>query len=223
VDKQGETVREFGGQGTVAAQESILFGIRNFIRSHGILAVIIVATNEEDRYLLTQFIHANNDCVRVVVLGATRLFMRGSTSQFRGDLIISSFPMMSRTYDWTVPDWWEPHPVSRMFSDDDSQGNYVAALDLLCCKASTALPGARSAATAPEYAGPPWGEPTGTSQWRTAPIYLAALGGDASWPVWEKPGNGLKEVQNRQSGAMMPFPFCRHFGISSSTEAPSPR
>lgn len=197
VDKQGDTVREFGGQGTVAAKESVLFGISNFIRSHGILAVIIVATNEEDRYFLTQFIHANNDGVRVVVLGATRLFMRGSTSQFRGDLTISSFPMMSRTYDWTVPESWNPHPVSRTFPDDYSQGNYVAALDLLGWPDSVAAFGPRSPATAPEYAGPPWGEPPGTSQSRTAPpIYLAALGGDASWPVWEEPGGGLNQASS---------------------------
>jgi hypothetical protein len=44
---------------------------------------------------LTRFLHANNAGVRVVILGATRLFMRGSTAQFRDDMMVSGFPFSS--------------------------------------------------------------------------------------------------------------------------------
>jgi len=85
---EGDSVRSFGGAGTQAAKESVLFGISEFLREHRILAVIIEATNEEDRFFLTQFLHAHNSGVRVVVIGGTRVFMRNATAQFRGDMIV---------------------------------------------------------------------------------------------------------------------------------------
>lgn len=198
-DKEGDTVHEYGGPGTVAAKESVLFGISNFLRSHGIAAVIIVATNEEDRYFLAQFLHANDDGVRVVILGATRLFMRGSTAQFRGDLMISDFPMLSRVYRWTLPcpadgcSGSHPLPVARIFSDDYSHGNYIAALDLLGWPKD--VEGQARYAAPPEYAAPPWGDSSADPELRIAPpMYLSGLGGDATWPVWEDAGSFISQT-----------------------------
>ena len=93
--RSGDSISMFGTDEGVAAQESVLFGIPEVIRSHGIHAVFIVATSEEDSPFLTRFLHANNAGVRVVISGATRLFMRGSTAQFRGDMMVSGFPLPS--------------------------------------------------------------------------------------------------------------------------------
>ncbi|MFP5237661.1 MAG: hypothetical protein ACLGSD_17335 [Acidobacteriota bacterium] len=216
-DKEGDTVHEYGGPGTVAAKESVLFGISNFLRSHGIAAVIVVATNEEDRYFLARFLHANDDGVRVVILGATRLFMRGSTAQFRGDLMISDFPMLSRVYQWTLPcpadgcSVPHPLPVARIFPDDYSHGNYIAALDLLDWPQD--VEGHAQYAAPPEYSAPPWGDSSAHPELMIAPpMYLSGLGGDATWPVWEDAGSFI-------SPSIAPKPTQQSLGPTSAPRA----
>ena len=58
-ESEGDTVKSFGGSSTIAVQESILFGISEFLKKHAIRAVIIAATNEEDRFFfsLNSFTH----------------------------------------------------------------------------------------------------------------------------------------------------------------------
>src|ERR1035438_8689364 len=112
---QGDKVRKFGGEATTLAQESVLFAISEFLKAHKIRAVIIRATSAEDRQFLTQFLHANNSGVRVAMLGATRAFMRGSTAQYRGDMLIGDMPMLPLLHDWTGRD--EDHGA-RIFPDE---------------------------------------------------------------------------------------------------------
>jgi hypothetical protein len=176
--RSGDSVRVFGGDETVAAQESVLFGISGFLRSHSIRAIVIVATSEQDSYFLARFFHAYDSGVRIVVIGSSRLFMRGSTSEFRGDMTVSSFPLFPALYDWTDPNPGGHDQTKITFPNDSSQGEYIAVRDLLWPN-NQKLPR--------EYSRPGW-ESVG-SGWKGAgarldpPVYISALGGGNVWPV----------------------------------------
>ena len=172
-ESEGDTVKSFGGSGTIAAQESVLFGISEFLKTHGIRAVIISATNEEDGYFLSQFLHAHNADVRIVVTGTSRMFLRGQTAQFRGDLVIDDFPFFSRLHDWT---WGGRETPAYVFANDVAEGTFFAAVDLLADEGAVANP------WHPEYSEPSWNGPPSK---RYPPMYVVALGGYRTWPVSE--------------------------------------
>jgi hypothetical protein len=212
-DEQGEgdSVRSFGGPGTIAAQESVLFGISDFLKAHGIRAVIVSATNEEDRYFLTQFLHAHNGGVRVVVVGSTRLFMRGSTSQFRGDLIVDEFPMLPRLRDWTAGPSDLP---ARTFADDEAEGTYYAAVDMF----KEWQLRTKRYQWFPEYSEPDW---TGNgARAQRPPMYVAALGGNSAWPVSEDAGAQLTQDGSDRFRAELPFTLFKHNLPAMSEDAP---
>jgi len=219
----GESIRSYGGVDTVAAQESVLFGISDSLRAHGIRAVLTVATSEQDSYFLTQFIHANNPEVRIVVLGSSRQFMRGSTAQFRGDMIMGSFPFLPRLYDWTAPQlrigqgeaqpdqesgYLEHDRTEHIFPNDTSQGEYIAVRDLLWNSYHESLPH--------EYAHPGW-QPQ-ANELRPS-LYISALGGESAWPVSESEPTPESDKTDGNSHAVsflsMPFAFAEHFGQSN--------
>ena len=189
-DQSGDSIRTFGGDETIAAQESVLFGISEFVRSHAIHAVIIVATSEEDSYFLTRFLHAHNAGVRVVVIGSSRLFMRGSTAQFRGDMMVGSFPLLPRLYDWTdpnPPDDLAHDQTEHVFPNDSSQGEYIAARDLLW-EGDASLPR--------EYSSP---VRESKIVGLKPSVYISALGGGAAWPIFEE--NPVAELEKKPSAA----------------------
>jgi hypothetical protein len=210
----GDTIRAYGGVDTVAAQESVLFGISDFLRGHGIRAVIVVATSEQDSYFLTQFVHANNVAVRIVILGSSRQFMRGSTAQFRGDMMVGSFPLLPRLYDWTAPEGSqgsgnsERNKTEHTFPNDLSQGEYIAARDLLW-ERGRPLPH--------EYSRPGWEPQTNVLR---PPVYISALGGGSVWPISELEPKPESEPDGRDSSPSpwrlsMPFAFAERFGETS--------
>jgi hypothetical protein len=208
---EGDTIRSFGGPETIASQESILLGISEFVKEHGIRALIVSGSNEQDLYFLTQFFHAHNSRVRIVVVGNTRLFLRGSTAQFRGDMMVSSFPTMPLLHDWTAT---EDDRAAPIFADDVSQGIYFAALDLFN----------KTSDSFPEYSEPTW-NPNGTRVLRP-PIYVVALGSDATWPVAEERGTWFVRPDPTSSPAgaehfrvEMPFTYA---GDTEGTK-PQPR
>jgi hypothetical protein len=219
--RNGDSIRMFGTDETVAAQESVLFGISEFIRSHGIQAVIIVATSEEDSYFLTRFLHANNAGMRVVILGASRLFMRGSTAQFRGDMMVSGFPQLPRLHDWTKVDTVRQDPTYHVFPNDSSAGAYMAVRDLLY--------GLRTYSIPHEYLRPDWGRHTVDLR---QPVYIAALGGGAAWPVSElddsrgfiasapAPSEGNNASAPATWRLTMPFAFGTHLRPDNKLQPP---
>ncbi len=231
-ESQGDSVRSFGEAATVAAQESILFGISEFLKAHGIRAVIISATNEEDRYFLAQFLHVHNAGVRIVVIGSTRVFMRGNTAQFRGDMVVDNFPMLPRLLDWTGG-WQEVSEaklrdtMATLFADAESEGVYFAAIDLFTeprCPngAGTCAQSELRFRGYPEYSEPNW-NPTSPHELRP-PMYVAALGSNATWPVSESKGNGWSAGTGHPWYVAMPFKlFRRDPAISVDTPPPAAR
>jgi hypothetical protein len=176
---EGDSVRSFGGASTIETQESILLGISDFLKSHNIRAAVISATNPEDTYFLSQFFHAHNSDVRIVTVGATRLFLRGATAQFRGDLVVDDFPMLPRLNDWTagnpqsLAEW---SYIEHVYSTGYSKGTYMATIDLL------ARPDFENNVYRPypEYSMPDWGSQRSVQR---PPMYLTSLGSETLWPV----------------------------------------
>jgi hypothetical protein len=194
---EGDSVHKFGGTATVAAQESVMFGISEFLKKHDILAAMILASNEQDRYFLTQFLHANNSRVRVVVLDPTRIFLRGSTSQFRGDLFVGEFPLLPWLHDWTVG---RDVMAGHIFADHTSQGIFYASIDLFADKAQPLR-------WYSEYSEPDW---TGTNPVLRPPMYLVALGGNATWPIAEQTPNPVSSTSTDPWQMAMPFVLFSH-------------
>jgi len=204
----GDSVRSFGGSDTVAAQESVLFGISDFLKTHSIRAVIISATNEEDRYFLAQFLHAHNSNIRIVVFGNTRLFMRGVTAQFRGDLVVDSFPMLPRLHDWTRG-WLRPgmqDAAARIFADSVSEGTYFAALDLFAEPHEIGPATSQSAAQFKwysEYSAPNW-NPAVTPLARP-PMWIVGLGSNSTWPIADDAESAMLSGNKDAWHGKMPF------------------
>lgn len=190
---EGDTVPSFGKEGTVAQQESILLGISTFIKTHHIRAVIISATNVQDLYFLSQFLHVNNNGLRIVLVGSTRLFLRGNTAPFRGDLVVDSFPMLPRLPEWTTGALGTAGSVSaeHIFSTGFAEGIYFSTIDLLADRQT-------SVRWLPEYSEPQFAarhdsQSGGRSAAQTVsaatapefrpPMYLSAFGVNSVWPA----------------------------------------
>lgn len=188
----GDTIKSFGGSSSLALQEGILLGISGFIKTHPIRAVVISATNPEDSYFLVQFLHAHNSNVRVAVLGSSRLFLRNSTAQFRGDMIVDDFPMLPTLPDWTGA---QSGSVVRIFADDVAEGIFFASLDLF--EARDQLP-----QWLPEYSSPLWSE-----SWRTSypPMFVVAVGNSTNWPLYENAWSPYRPADSGAWQVSMPF------------------
>jgi len=222
---EGDTVRKFGADATTLAQESVLIAISEFLKAHRIGAVIIRATNPEDRQFLTQFLHANNSGVRVAMLGATRAFMRGSTAQYRGDLLATDLPLLPLLHDWTGRD---DDRAERIYADDLAQGTYFATLDLFKEPTVTAQVSPNSSATSPgsnkqykwypEYSAPNWD--TNATPVLQPPMYVVALGSDATWPVAVDPGKPAPTTDPSRVSVAMPFTLFGH-NLPTMTQAPT--
>lgn len=216
--RDGDTIRSFGSATTIASQEAILFGISEFLKFHGVRAVIVSATNVEDLVFLTQFLHAHNAGVRIVLIGGTRLMMRGAMSQFRGDLFVDNYPMLPKLHDWTS---LGPNRAAEVFADDVAEGTYFAAIDLLGdpseCK-SDKISQTVSNEAVPNYSLPrfcdmlerpqEYSEPTwdaGKTLLRMPPIYVAAMGSQATWPIAENPRQQKFDTGESNWRVTMPF------------------
>jgi hypothetical protein len=212
----GDSVRSFGGENTLAAQESILLGISEFLKTHQIRAVMISASNEEDCLFLTQFLHAHNGNVRVVVVGATRVFMRGQAAQFRGDLMVDSFPMLPRLHDWTR---MKDDYSARIFADSEAHGTYFATIDLFA--QPQIIDGVTKYKWFPEYSEPFWTKNTMVQQ---PPMYVVALGDNATWPVAEDLGTQFPPDANGAKDSFsvkMPFTLFAHDLSGAKSAQPS--
>jgi len=209
-ESEGDTVKSFGGSATTAAQESVLFGISEFLKKHAIRAVIIVATNEEDRYFLSEFVHAHNSDVRILVIGATRVFMRGSTAEFRGDLLVDDLPQLPRLHDWTGGNQDFPAYV---FANDTSQGTFFAAIDLLAKDQKLHQ-------WYPEYSEPYW---RGDAPDRYPPMYVVALSGNLTWPVSVFKEHQLQTGKDGSWDVEMPFTLLGNTPKQALNPAPNPR
>ena len=127
---RGETdsIEPFSGQSLALTQEAQLYGIVNSLRSHAIRFVILRSTNSLDYLFLARFLHRAYPDVFIVTMGSDMLFGREiDSTEFRGVVALTTFPLLPRGQDWTKQITPLPQHAHRVFGSDIMEGTYLAA------------------------------------------------------------------------------------------------
>jgi hypothetical protein len=122
-----DTVRSYSNQLTPLAQEAILLDIARQLKEANAQFIILKSTNSLDQIFLTEFLHRAYPEGRVVISGSDLLFGRGAESRLmRGAMSLSAYPL----FDPFGPAATTGLNKSRIFAEDFSAGEYLAAHDL---------------------------------------------------------------------------------------------
>lgn len=195
-----DTVPIYSGESSAIAQEAYLYGVVSYLRVHHTQYLILRCTNPLDFLFLSRFFHRAYPQARIVTVGSDLLFRREiDTTEFRGVLSLSSYPLLPGDQHWSkiTEDQWESLPHDHLIFDGNlMEGVYIAARYLL--SSSTSLGGGplsnpgdpvRPIAidrtfTTPDYADPFWlhsAEETNLSS--HPPTWVATVGRDGYWPL----------------------------------------
>jgi hypothetical protein len=184
-----DTVQLFSGTNIALTQEAQLYGIVNTIKTHGIRYIILRSTNSLDYLFLTRFLHRAYPEAYIVTMGTDLLFGREvDSTEFRGVVALSSFPLLPRGQDWTQQVQNTAQHAHRVFGGYTMEGGYLATRFLMTDPEVTPeetrsrepfLHPAKP--DIPDYAFPFWNRQEGlTSQPAT---WLAVIGRDGYWPL----------------------------------------
>lgn len=189
-----DTVRSYGGQLTPLAQESVLLNISDTLAMRKIQFVVLRSTNSLDQIFLGRFLRRTVPEIRVVMDGADLLFRRGDEgASLRGVMVLSTYPLLTSQQDWTSTrygplSWWQllvPPPPSgeggsyRIFGEDNAQGIYVAARELIPDRGS-----ALESLLVADYAPPEWARSRCNEDSDLRPAsWLTVIGHRQFWPV----------------------------------------
>ena len=201
-----DTVAIYSRHEAAIAQEAYLYGLVDYLRSHHTRYLILRCSNPLDFLFLTQFFHRAYPEARVVTIGSDLLFRREiDTTEFRGVLALTSYPLIGRGQHWTsITDAAMdrlPHQ-HRVFEGHLLEGIYLASRYLFYHEPmNTPLlihdAGAPDPLTgfwqpiqidrafqSPDYADPYWFDRAGVQPASThPPTWLAAVGRNGYWPV----------------------------------------
>jgi hypothetical protein len=184
-----DSMHRYSGQLTPLAQESVLLGMASILRERRIQFVVLRSTNTLDQIFLSQFLRRSYPSVRIVIDGSDLLFHRGSEgSSLRGVMLLSSYPLLTWEQDWTPSSLTQRSRSYRVFSEDASEGLYIAARNMLS--------GGHDSETVAihDYASPFW-----TSHRRGIPsanrpaTWISVIGHQDFWPVAVLDSHTLKE------------------------------
>ena len=197
-----DTIPNFGGRITPVAQEAILYGVVSNLRSHHSRYLLLRCTNPLDFLFLTRFFHRAYPEGRIVTVGSDLFFRREiDTTEFRGVLSLSSYPLLPRNQHWThVSQRSEdarPLPHTHRTPDSHDEGIYLAARYLFDNAKSWSNPPAKDNAAGlqpplllpfkenlSDFADPFWmHDPSGPLETIQAPTWLSVVGRDGYWPV----------------------------------------
>ncbi len=123
-----DSIEPFSGQGMALTQEAQLYGIVNLLKTHGIRYIILRSTNSLDYLFLVRFLHRAYPTAYIVTMGSDMLFGREvDSTEFRGVLALSVFPLLPSGQDWTAQTANVPQHAHRVFGSDIMEGVYLAA------------------------------------------------------------------------------------------------
>ena len=195
---ESDSIEPFSGQGMALTQEAQLYGIVNSLKTHAIRFVILRSTNSLDYLFLTRFLHRANPEVFIVTMGSDMLFTREiDSTEFRGVIALTTFPLLPRGQDWTQQDANLPQHAHRVFGSDIMEGVYLAARFLTTDNqpgSETACGGNlltytgrdrphcidRGKEDIPDYAPPFWDR----NPMQAVPsTWLSVIGRDGYWPL----------------------------------------
>jgi hypothetical protein len=155
--EDSDTVAAYSKQQSALGEESELYGLVSFLRAHHSQYVLLRSSNPLDYLFLSRFLHHAYPEGRVVTVGADMLFRREiDTTEFRGTMALTSYPLLPRLQHWTQltqastkdqppikdqPPTKDQHPTKnqhpikghahRVFSSDGEEGIYLATRALL--------------------------------------------------------------------------------------------
>ena len=190
-----DTIPAYSGHLTPVSQEAMLYGIVSYMRAHHTRYVLLRCSNPLDFLFLTRFFHRAYPEGRIVTVGSDLLFRREiDTTEFRGVLSLSNYPLLPRNQHWSMlSEKASPMPghAHRAFETATVEGTYLAARYLFSSGDQLARPLIASTYLSlplmellPEYADPFWlHTPTEPIHESRAPIWLVVVGRDGYWPV----------------------------------------
>lgn len=189
--KISDAVPNYSGSVLALSQEAYLFGVVSFMRAHHTRYLLLRCTNPLDFLFLTRFFHRAYPQARIVTVGSDLLFRREiDTTEFRGVLSLSSYPLLPLDQHWSriTEEPWEDEPHDHLvFESHLQEGMYIAARYLLRDDAASGVPlQIDRAIPTPDYADPFWlaQNPLGSDGISThPPTWLTAVGRDGYWPV----------------------------------------
>ncbi len=229
IDEITDTIPAYSGSVSAVAQEAYLYGVVSFLRTHHARYLVLRCTNPLDFLFLTRFFHRAYPEARIVTIGSDMLFRREiDTTEFRGVLSLSSYPLLPRGQHWakiTEADWEkEPHE-HLVFESHLSEGTYIAARYLLQEDTGAGSNDAQSpvelarAFPTPDYAAPFWSMPARETPDLAQPdTWLTVVGRDGYWPlavlgIPEGQSSGEQHFYTKglvKMLEMLPFPHKQH-------------
>jgi hypothetical protein len=193
-----DTIRSYSGQQTALDQEAELYELVSFLRAHHTRYLVLRCTNTLDDLFLTRFFRRTYPEGQIITMGSEDLFRREvDTSEFRGTMMLSNFPLIPRQQHWARLSKAQKDP-HRVFATDVMEGTYIAARFLLdqnpetlegityeqFGKVPTAAHFNHFKENIPEYADPFWQHAGDAHPSCTRPpTWLAAVGVDGNWPI----------------------------------------
>ena len=186
-----DTIEPFSGNNLALTQEAQLYGIVNTLKTHGIRYIVLRSTNSLDYLFLTRFMHRAYPTAYIITTGSDLLFGREvDSTEFRGVVALSSFPLLPRGQDWTKQIENVPQHAHRVFGSYTMEGDYLAGRFLITDpgvgsdEIKSQLPFRHPAkADIPDYALPFWEEPAGEGTDAQPATWLGVIGRDGYWPL----------------------------------------
>jgi hypothetical protein len=184
-----DTVQLFSGTNIALTQEAQLYGTVNTLKTHGIRYIVLRSTNSLDYLFLTRFLHRAYPEAFIITIGTDLLFGREvDSTEFRGVVALSSFPLLPRGQDWTQQLPNTAQHAHRVFGGYTMEGAYLASRFLITDPGVTpdeirsGEPFLHPAKPdIPDFESPFWDRQEGlTSQPAT---WLAVIGRDGYWPL----------------------------------------
>lgn len=197
-----DTIEPFSGPNMALTQEAQLYGIVNTLRTHSIRFVVLRSTNSLDYLFLTRFLHRAYPAAYIVTMGTDLLFGREiDSTEFRGVIALSSYPLLPRGQDWTRQTDYLLQHAHRVFGSYTMEGDYLAMRYLITDPSPE--PGEpqpyvhRNKADLPDYSPPFWNSSSRVwdsrnqvwySNLKAAPFrqpstWMAVIGRDGYWPL----------------------------------------
>ncbi len=181
----------FSGTNSALAQEAQMYGIVDFLRTHGICFVVLRSTSTLDYLFLTRFLHRAYPDAFIVTTGPDILFGREiDSTDFRGVEALTAYPLLPRSQDWTRATGLGARHAHRVFGSDSMEGSYLAMRFLVTDPekspndSSPFIHPAKPDIT--DYDFPFWESPFGESKLNgemRPPTWLTVVGRDGYWPV----------------------------------------
>lgn len=183
-----DTIEPFSGPNMALTQEAQLYGIVNTLKTHGIRYIVLRSTNSLDYLFLTRFLHRSYPSAYIVTMGTDLLFGREiDSTEFRGVIALSSFPLLPRGQDWARQTDSVQQHAHRVFGSYTMEGDYLAARFLITDPGADPNEPAGNAWShppkrdIPDYA-PPFWDKDGPDSLQPA-TWLTVIGRDGYWPL----------------------------------------